>query len=161
VRVAEPEAGVAGGPDGVPDGFSPENPQAGLLDHPDTINGKIAVRAATGALAVYFYRRKGRSVRTAVLGARLGAAAGVVVFGINALATIPIIMLHAQQQCVDEIVELARKGGFDTTAPQFQTSIHSLFTPSGLAAFFIFAVVLGSVGGALASLLLRSDKPRI
>jgi SMC interacting uncharacterized protein involved in chromosome segregation len=70
-------------------------------------------------------------------------------------------MLHAQQQCVDEIVELARKGGFDTTAPQFQTSIHSLFTPSGLAAFFIFAVVLGSVGGALASLLLRSDKPRI
>jgi hypothetical protein len=167
--------------DGAPDGLSPENPQAGFLDPPDTINGKIAVRAAlkagvlgmligiipvlgmmlTGALAVYFYRRKGSSALTIVLGARLGGAAGVVVFGINALATIPIIMLHAQQQCVDEIVEIARKGGFDTTAPQFETSIHNLFTPSGLAAFFIFAVVLGSVGGALASFLLRSNRPRV
>jgi hypothetical protein len=111
----------------------------------------------TGALAVYFYRRKNRFALPAGIGARLGGAAGVVVFAVNALFTIPIIVLHAQQECVDQIVDIAKKYGVDTAAPQFQASIHSLFTPSGLAAFFIIAVVLSSTGGALAAFLLRPN----
>ncbi len=114
----------------------------------------------TGALAVFFYRRKKRSDVPAALGARLGGGAGFVVFAVNALFTIPIIMFHAQQQCVDSVVQVAQKYGIDTAAPQFQASIRSIFTPSGLATFFIFAVALASFGGVLAATLFRSGSSR-
>ena len=114
----------------------------------------------TGALAVFFYRRKRRSDVPAALGARLGGGAGFVVFAVNALFTIPIIVFHAQQQCVDSVVQVAQKYGIDTTAPQFQTNIRSIFTASGLATFFIFAVALSSFGGVLAATIFRSGKPR-
>ncbi len=113
----------------------------------------------TGASAVYFYRRKNGFVLPAVLGARLGGAAGIVVFAINALFTIPIIVFHAQQECLDGIVKMAQRYGINTATPQFQASMQNLFTPSGLASFFIVAVVLASAGGALASLLLRPRDP--
>jgi hypothetical protein len=114
----------------------------------------------TGALAVVFYRRKKRSDVPAALGARLGGGAGFVVFAVNALFTIPIIVFHAQQQCVDSVVQVAQKYGIDTAAPQFQASIRSIFTASGLATFFIFAVALASFGGVLAATLFRSGNSR-
>jgi hypothetical protein len=114
----------------------------------------------TGALAVFFYRRKRRSDVPAALGARLGGGAGFVVFAVNALFTIPIIVFHAQQQCVDSVVQVAQKYGIDTAAPQFQASIRSIFTASGLATFFIFAVALSSFGGVLAATLFRSGNRR-
>jgi preprotein translocase subunit SecY len=83
----------------------------------------------TGALAVYFYRRESRIVLPARLGARLGGAAGIVVFAINALFTIPIIVFHAQQECIDSIVKVAQRYGINTADPEFQASIHNLFTP--------------------------------
>ena len=114
----------------------------------------------TGALAVVFYRRKKRSDVPAALGARLGGGAGFVVFAVNALFTIPIIVFHAQQQCVDSVVQVAQKYGIDTAAPQFQASIRSIFTASGLVTFLIFAVALASFGGVLAATLFRSGSSR-
>ncbi len=158
-----------------PGSFSAEGPESGSVS-----DSGIAVRSAmkagllgviigiipflgillTGALAVFFYRRKKRSDVPAALGARLGGGAGFVVFAVNALFTIPIIVFHAQQQCVDSVVQVAQKYGIDTTAPQFQTNIRSIFTASGLATFFIFAVALSSFGGVLAATIFRSGKPR-
>ena len=145
------------------------------------IDSRVAVRAAlkagalgifvgiipllgiilTGALAVFFYRRQSASFMSAALGARLGAAAGVVVFAIKALATVVIILFHAQQQCIDSIVEIARKYGVDTNSPQFQASIHNLFTPLELAEFLVLSVALAAIGGALASVFTRPSYPRI
>jgi len=114
----------------------------------------------TGALAVYFYRRENGATLLAALGSRLGGAAGVVAFAINALLiTIRIFVFHAQQEYTDEILKFAQKFGANVADPDIQASIHNLFTPSGLAITFffgmIFTVVLASVGGALASLFLR------
>jgi preprotein translocase subunit SecY len=113
----------------------------------------------TGALAVFFYRRKTGSAVPAAIGARLGGAAGLVIFAINAFFVIPVIVLHAQQECVDSIVLVAQKYGINTNTPQFQASIHDIFTPTGLAGFFIFAVLMASIGGALASLILKPPRP--
>jgi len=114
----------------------------------------------TGALAVFFYRRENRVSPPTALGSRLGGAAGVVSFAINALMiTIRIFIFHAQQEYIDAILKIAQKFGANAADPDIQASIHHLFTPSGLVITFffgmIFTVVLASVGGALASLLNR------
>jgi ABC-type antimicrobial peptide transport system permease subunit len=109
----------------------------------------------TGWLAVYFYKRqKGAAPRT-TRGAQLGGAAGVVVSAINAVFTIAIIVSHAQQQCVDKFVEVAQKLGINTQTPEFQASMSGLFTPSGIVSSFVVALVLASIGGAMAAILLR------
>jgi hypothetical protein len=119
----------------------------------------------TGTLAVFFYRRESRVVLPARLGARLGGAAGVVAFAINALLiTIRVFVFHAQQEYMDAILKVAQKFGSNMADPDIQAGIHNLFTPSGLAITFFFwmmlALVLASLGGALASLLLRPRSPR-
>lgn len=118
----------------------------------------------TGALAVFFYRRENGSVLPAALGARLGGAAGIVVFAVNALFSIPIIVFHAQQECIDGLVKLAQKCGVNTAAPQFQATVQAAlrdFTPSGLVINFFALLVLASIGGALASLFMRPRNPRM
>jgi hypothetical protein len=119
----------------------------------------------TGTLAVFFYRRESRVAIPASLGAQLGGAAGVVAFGINALLiTIRIFVFHAQQEYMDAILKVAQKFGTNVADPDIQTGIHNLFTPSGLAITFFFwmmiALVLASLGGAVASLLIRRRNPR-
>jgi len=119
----------------------------------------------TGALAVFFYRRENGVSPPTVPGSRLGGAAGVVAFAINALmVTIRIFIFHAQQEFIDAILKIAQKFGANAADPDIQASIHNLFTPSGLVITFffgmIFTVVLASVGGALASLLSRPRKTR-
>jgi ABC-type antimicrobial peptide transport system permease subunit len=115
----------------------------------------------TGSLAVYFYRRERGSVLTAALASRLGGAAGIVVFAINAVCTILVILLHAQQKCIDGLVAIAQRFGVNTTDPNFQAGLRNLFTPSGLVTTFIFALALASIGGALASLFMRPRRPRL
>jgi len=196
VQIAIPDAGVAAGLTSAPDEFSAETVQTTHSDRPSTIAGRtmagsamnrgIAVRAAlkagvlgvfigmipllgivlTGAMAVYFYRRESRFVLPAALGARLGGAAGVVAFAINALLiTIRIFVFHAQQEYIDLLTRFAHTVGANAADPDFQATIHSLFTPSGLAITFlfgmIFTVALSSVGGALASLFMRPRNTRV
>jgi hypothetical protein len=120
----------------------------------------------TGALAVFFYRRENGFALPAALGSRLGGAAGVVAFGINALMiTVRIFVFHAGKEYTDNILKIAEKFGVNVADPDIQASIHNLFTPSGLAITFFFGmiltVVLASVGGALASLLQRPRNTRM
>ena len=120
----------------------------------------------TGALAVFFYRRENRVSPPAALGSRLGGAAGVVAFAINALmVTIRIFIFHAQQEYIDAILKIAQKFGANASDPDIQASIHNLFTPSGLVITFffgmIFTVVLASIGGALTSRILRPRNTRV
>jgi hypothetical protein len=191
VEIAVPDAPASADLNPAPDELSPafsrtatsqsSLPRQNQFNQPGIIDTKYAARAAlkagllgvflgmipllgvvlTGALAVFFYRRRTGVTLPVPLAARMGGAAGTVVFAINALFTIPIIVFHAQQECINDIEEIARKYGVNTDTPQFQASIHSLFTPSGLAAFFIFALVLSAVGGALASVFLRPRNPQI
>jgi hypothetical protein len=188
VQVAIPEAGITAVLNAVPDGDSPEIPietrfassQARGSAMGSTLDRGVAVRAAlkagvlgvfigiipllgivlTGALAVFFYRRKNQFVVSAALGSRLGGAAGVVAFAINALfITFRIFVFHAQQQSADDFIKVAQRFGLNVADPDMQAIIHNLFTPSGLALTLFFgmivAVVLGSAGGALAALILR------
>jgi hypothetical protein len=119
----------------------------------------------TGALAVFFYRRENGVSPPTALGSRLGGAAGVVAFAINALMiTIRIFIFHAQQEYIDAILKITQKFGANAADPDMQASIHNLFTPAGLVNTFlfvmIFTVVLASVGGALASLMNRPRNSR-
>ena len=120
----------------------------------------------TGALAVFFYRRENGVLPPTALGSRLGGAAGVVAFAINALMiTIRVFVFHAQQDYIDALLKIAQRFGANAADPDIQASIQNLFTPSGLMITFffgmIFTVVLASVGGALASLLLRPRNTRV
>lgn len=115
----------------------------------------------TGSLAVYFYRREKGFVLPISLASRLGGAAGIVVFGINAVCTILVIVLHAQQKCIDGLVSVAQGLGVNAADPSFQAGLRNLFTPSGLVTTFIFALALSSLGGALASLFMRPRRPRL
>ena len=187
VQVAIPDTGVA-------EDLNPEVPvETGLASSQtrptafgSTMDRSLAVRAAlkagvfgffigmipflgivlTGALAVYFYRRENGFALPAALGSRLGGAAGVVAFAINALLiAIRIFVFHAQQEYTDTILKIAQRFGANAADPDFQASIHNLFTPSGLALTFfcgmIVTVVLASIGGALASLFLRPRNTRV
>ena len=115
----------------------------------------------TGYLAVYFYRRENGLVPIAALASRVGGAAGVVAFAINAvLMTVRIFIFHAQQEYIDLLTQIANKVGADASDPNIQIAIRNLFTPAGLAVSLFFwmliAVALASIGGALASFFLRT-----
>ena len=119
----------------------------------------------TGYLAVFFYRRENGFVPVAALASRVGGAAGVVAFAINALLmTVRIFVFHAEQEYVDLLTQIAHKVGADASDPNIQAGIHNLFTPAGLAVslFFwmIIAVALASMGGALGSIFLRPGNTR-
>ena len=114
----------------------------------------------TGSLAAYFYRREKGFVPSPRIGWRVGAAAGVVSFAINALLiVIRVFALHAQQEYIDAITKIAQMVGYNPADPDIQAGIHNLLTPSGMTLTFffgmIFTVVLAALGGAMAALFFR------
>jgi MFS family permease len=165
------------------DELSPETPPSWNYNRPPTagraIDSRIAARAAlkagllgvfvgaipfvgivlTGALAVFFYRRKGGSKLSISLGARIGGAAGVVVFALGALFVIGVVFLHAQQQCIDAMTATLQRFGANTADPQIQAIMRDLFTASRQAISFFVAVVFASIGGALAALFFLPRTP--
>jgi len=190
VQIAAPEGEIAAGLSSSPDEVPQEITRDGQSDRPSTIAGtmdrRIAIRSAlkagvlgvfigmipflgivlTGALAVFFYRRENGFTLPAALASRLGGAAGVVSFAINALLiTVRIFVFHAQQEYTDAIVKVAQRFGASAADPDIQASIHNLFTPSGLAITFFFGMIvtvaLASIGGALASLFMRPRNTRV
>ncbi|MGB6385343.1 MAG: zinc ribbon domain-containing protein [Terriglobales bacterium] len=119
----------------------------------------------TGALAVFFYRRENGLVLPAALGSRIGGAAGVVAFAINTLLfAIRIFVFHAQKEYIDFLTQIAQKTGVNAADTDFQTIIHSMLTPSGMAFIFffgmIFVVVLAAAGGAIASWFMQPRNTR-
>ena len=114
----------------------------------------------TGSLGVFFYRRAKGIAPAARIGARVGAAAGVVSFAINSLwIVVRIFSLHAQQEYIDAVTKVAQAVGYNTADPVIQASIRNLVSPAGLALTFffgmIFTVMLSALGGALAALVFR------
>jgi hypothetical protein len=112
----------------------------------------------TGVLSVYFYRRRTGSYPPSAIGARLGAASGVVLFALNAIFVIPIIAFHLQQESIEAATNLLQKLGMDKAIPQFQAVISEQFTPAGLVRTLIVALLLSAIGGALGALIMR--RPR-
>jgi hypothetical protein len=190
VQIAVPDAEIAVGLNPASGELSAENFHAGYADRPGTalrnaMDRRVAVRAAlkagalgvfvgmipflgivlTGALAVYFYRRENGLTLPTALASRLGGAAGIVAFAINAVfITLRIFVFHAQRASTEDFMKIAQRIGLNVADPDVQASIHNLFTPAGLAItlFFgmIITVVLASVGGAMGSWFLRPGKPR-
>jgi hypothetical protein len=188
VQIAVPDTAVAEGlnPE-VPIETDLASPQTRPATFGSTMDRSVAVRAAlkagvlgallavfipllgvvlAGTLAVFFYRRENRFVLPVALGLRLGGAAGVVAFAIYSIfVTSLIFVTHSQQKYIDDVTTMVRRFGANPADPDLQASLHTLFTPAGLVlAFFfgmIFAMVLASVGGALASLFLRPRNPHL
>jgi MFS family permease len=116
----------------------------------------------TGSLGVFFYRRARGTAPALRIGARVGAAAGVVSFAINSLLiVIRIFSMHGQQEYIDAITKIAQAVGYNTADPVIQASIRNLVSPAGLALTFffgmIFTVTLAAVGGVVAAALFRSS----
>ncbi len=114
----------------------------------------------TGSLAVYFYRREKGFIPATRIGWRVGAAAGVVSFAINALLiVIRVFALHAQQEYIDAVTKIAQMVGYNPADPEIQAGIHNLLTPAGMTLTLlfgmIFTVVLAALGGAIAALVFR------
>lgn len=114
----------------------------------------------TGSLGVFFYRRAKGIAPATRIGARVGAAAGVVSFAINSLMiVVRIFSLHAQQEYIDAVTKVAQAVGYNTTDPVIQASIRNLVSPAGLALTFffgmVFTIMLSALGGAVAALLFR------
>lgn len=190
VQIAAPDSEIAAGLNSAQGTLSSETSQIGYSAFPtatagSTLNRTPAVRAAlqagvvgillgiipflgillTGALAVYFYRRQSGYALPAALASRLGGAAGVITFAINALLiTIEIFVFHARQRYTDYVMTIVQRFGANASDPDMQASIHNMFTPGGLALTFFFvmivSVVLASIGGAVASLVMRAGNPR-
>src|SRR5208282_728080 len=79
----------------------------------------------TGSLAVYFYRREIGFVLSAALAARVGGAAGVVTFAINAiLLTLRIFVFHGQQEYIDFLTQVAHSAGVNAADADFQSILH-------------------------------------
>jgi hypothetical protein len=118
----------------------------------------------TGSVAVYFYRRERGLPPAPGIGGRLGAAAGIISFGINSLVIlVRVFVFHAQSEYVDAMIKIARTFGYDTSDPTVQSALQNLFTGPGLALTLFFGMVLTvaltAVGGALAVLIMR-NRPR-
>ncbi len=114
----------------------------------------------TGALAVFFYRRAGRVPLNAGSASRLGGAAGAVAFAISSLFTIvQVFVFHAQKESEEAMLKFMASLGVDAANPDIQSSMHRLFTPSGMAVAIVFgmivAVGLAAIGGALAAAVFR------
>ncbi len=115
----------------------------------------------TGSLAVYLYRRERGVPAAPGIGGRLGAAAGIISFGINSLVIlVRVFAFHAQSEYTDTMIKIAQTFGYDTSDPTVQSALHNLFTGPGLALtlFFgmVFTVALAALGGALAVLIMRN-----
>ena len=121
--------------------------------------------ALAGALAVFFYRRESGLALAPALASRLGGAAGLVAVAVQSFFfTIWIFVFHHQREYIDSVTRFVHSIGADASIPDIQASIRSLFTPAGLIVtlflVMILALVLASVGGALASLFMRRGNPR-
>jgi len=139
--------------------------QAGVLGYFLGMLIPFLAIVVAGALAVYFYHRKSGLVLTPAFGSRLGGAAGVVAIAIQSVFfTVSIFVFHRQKEYIDSATRFLHSVGGDTSIPDIQTSLRTLFTPRGMMITLFFAMIVGlvlaSLGGALASLFLRQRNSR-
>lgn len=125
---------------------------------------------AAGALAVVLYgRRRAVTNFTSSFGAKIGAVAGLIGFGIFALL-ISLELLATSgtgklRQMLQQIMQQALASNPD---PNAQQMIQNLMTPQGIALLVTFVMILffaaflglGALGGALGASLLKKRPPR-
>lgn len=119
-----------------------------------------------GALAVSFYRRRSSTDVTSGMGARLGAATGVLGFfifaGLNAiLIFIEIVVFHMGAQIRSEMRQALEQSAARNPDPQVQAMVQWMMSPQGFATivtigmllFFMAFVLFCTAGGALGASL--------
>jgi hypothetical protein len=124
----------------------------------------LVAMLAAGFLAVVFYRqrRPGILIR-AGSGARLGALAGLLWFGMSSvLGAIVVLVLHKGPELQKALLTMIDQQIARSSDPQATAMFERLKTPEGLQVLlifgiiftFIFAIAVGALSGALAGKIL-------
>jgi hypothetical protein len=124
---------------------------------------------SVGFLAVVFYRQGRREiVIKASAGAGLGALGGLLWFAMSSvLEALIVILMHKGPELRTELMLKIQQAASQTSDPQVLAIFERLKTSGGLEVLmltglifaFLAAIVLGSLGGALAGVILgRRDK---
>jgi hypothetical protein len=124
---------------------------------------------SVGFLAVVFYRQRQPEIPiSAGLGARLGALAGSLWFGMSfILQGLVVVVLQKGPELRDEMFKRLQQTAANANDPQVQAMVDYFKTPAGLAVLivmglvfgFVAALVLGTLGGAVGgSLFGRRNK---
>jgi hypothetical protein len=124
---------------------------------------------SVGFLAVVFYRQRRREiVIKATAGAGLGALGGLLWFAISSVVeALIVIFLHKGPELHNELMLRIQQAASQTSDPQVLAIFERLKTEggfeilmlTGLIFAFLAAIVLGSLGGALGSVVLgRRDR---
>lgn len=126
---------------------------------------------AAGALSVLLYRRHHpNSELTPGMGARLGAASGVIGFGIaSALLALSMVLFHSGGELRALLMDALQQSAARNPGPQTEQVLQFFKSPQGFAMvviagmvmMFLGVLVFTSIGGALgASLLRRKEKKK-
>lgn len=120
---------------------------------------------AGGILAVLFYHRRNPLFDiTPGIGGRLGAAAGALGFGVFAVFTaIEVLVFHSGGELRAALLEAIKQSAARSSEPQAQQLLEYLKSPPGLALMMglglflllIVFLILSTLGGVLAAVLLR------
>ena len=122
-----------------------------------------------GFLAVIFYRQRFPGPIRGMLGAGIGALAGLLWFAISSIFEAGVVLfLHKGPELREALIQKIQQASTQTKDPQVLEMFDRMKTPSGLelvmiaglAFAFVAAIVLGSFGGALgAAILGRRERP--
>jgi hypothetical protein len=118
----------------------------------------LAVLGA-GFLGVNFYHRRNPAWNVSPRsGAKIGAACGLLFFGIAAIfESIAVALFHTGGQVRQKMLEALQQAASRSNDPQVQIAFDRLKTPEGLAlmlifgmiALFLVSIAAGSIAGAL------------
>jgi hypothetical protein len=118
----------------------------------------LAVLGA-GFLGVNFYHRRNPAWNVSPRsGAKIGAACGLLFFGIAAIfESIAVALFHTGGQVRQKMLEALQQAASRSNDPQVQIAFDRLKTPEGLALMLIFGMIVlflvsiaaGSIAGAL------------
>jgi hypothetical protein len=121
-----------------------------------------------GFLSVALYHRKLRDAWiTSGMGARLGAAAGAIGFGLFALVTsVGALLFHTGDKLRQAAIQAIDQAAARNPDPRAQEMVQQLKTPEGVVliiAFgmlftFVFFVLLSSLGGVIGAASFRRTR---
>jgi hypothetical protein len=121
---------------------------------------------ACGAFGVALYhRRNPQTELTRGVGARIGAVAGIIAFGIFAvMMSLQLLLTRGSGSMRNMLLEAIEKSGAANPDPRSQELLQKLTTPEGLAVMVTFAMVLlfcaflglSAIGGTLGASFFRN-----
>ena len=124
---------------------------------------------AAGGIAVALYRRRNPGFPVTLgMGARLGAATGLIGFGIfTILGAVQVAVFHTGGQLREMLLDGVRQAAERNTDPQAQQVVEYLKTPAGITLalifgmiiLFIFCLILAAIGGAVGAAWFGRKRP--